>query len=310
MSERSLTGYDNRDAVSGQLDEEDYLYHASSNGLVCASCNPTGARPVGAFGSQERALNGFLDGNVLLNRWVAASIPGWTGTADYGEDALYQSRYLSDSGRLFFDSSDALVPQDVNGTTDVYEYESPGVGGCERVSATFGEASGGCVALVSSGGSPEESVFLDASENGDDVFFETTAGLVPQDYDGAYDVYDAHVCSAQSPCVLPPPALPPPCVTEASCRPAPVSQPSIFGEPSSATFSGAGNVVVSPPAPAVGSKSVTRSQKLTRALAACRKVKKARKRVLCERQARRRYAKQAALRQGAVHPKQASRGGI
>ena len=48
MSERSLTGYDNRDAVSGQPDEEEvYLYDASTGHLACASCNPTGARPVG-----------------------------------------------------------------------------------------------------------------------------------------------------------------------------------------------------------------------------------------------------------------------
>src|SRR6202043_1120723 len=39
MSDRSLTGYDNRDVVSGQPDEEVYLYHASH--LTCASCNPT-----------------------------------------------------------------------------------------------------------------------------------------------------------------------------------------------------------------------------------------------------------------------------
>ena len=39
------------------------------------------------------------------------------------------SRALFDSGRLFFDSADALVPQDTNGNTDVYEFEP-------RVSAT------------------------------------------------------------------------------------------------------------------------------------------------------------------------------
>jgi len=35
---------------------------------------------------------------------------------------------------------------------------------------------------------------------------------------------------------------PPPCDTEASCKAAPEPQPSLFGLPSSATFSGAGNV--------------------------------------------------------------------
>ena len=45
MSERSLTGYDNRDAVSGQPDEEVFLYDARSGRVVCGSCSPTGGRP-------------------------------------------------------------------------------------------------------------------------------------------------------------------------------------------------------------------------------------------------------------------------
>jgi hypothetical protein len=34
MSERSLTGYDNRDAVSGVLDEEVYLYDAEATRVL------------------------------------------------------------------------------------------------------------------------------------------------------------------------------------------------------------------------------------------------------------------------------------
>ncbi len=37
---------------------------------------------------------------------------------------------MSNSGRLFFDSPDALVPQDINGLEDVYEYEPTGEGSC------------------------------------------------------------------------------------------------------------------------------------------------------------------------------------
>ena len=47
MSERSLTGYENLDVSSGVPDEEVFLYDASAGRLVCASCNPTGARPAG-----------------------------------------------------------------------------------------------------------------------------------------------------------------------------------------------------------------------------------------------------------------------
>ena len=60
--------------------------------------------------------------------------------------------------------------------------------------------SSGCIGLISSGTSSQESAFLDASENGDDVFFLTAAQLVPADTDDAYDIYDAHVCSEASPC--------------------------------------------------------------------------------------------------------------
>ena len=44
------------DAVSGQPDEEVYLYDAVANRLVCVSCNPTGARPVGVLDGDERLL--------------------------------------------------------------------------------------------------------------------------------------------------------------------------------------------------------------------------------------------------------------
>jgi hypothetical protein len=248
MSDRSLTGYDNRDVNSGRPDEEVYLYDASDEHLVCASCDPTGARPIGVSEDQATALsNDNLAAITDLGSagygpgtWLAANIPTGTELGSYGE-SLYQSRYLSDSGRLFFNSSDALVPQDINGQEDVYEYESPGVGDCTASSPTFGGASGGCVSLISSGLASGESGFLDASESGDDVFFITGEKLVSQDYDSALDVYDAHVCTTREPCTSSP-ALPPECTTADACRVAPLPQPSIFGAPASATFTGTGNI--------------------------------------------------------------------
>ena len=62
-----------------------------------------------------------------------------------------------------------------------------GVGSCQD--------SGGCTGLISSGTSDRESAFLDASQNGDDVFFLTAAQLVAPDTDQSIDIYDAHVCS-------------------------------------------------------------------------------------------------------------------
>ncbi len=290
MSNRDLTGFDTQDAASGRPDEEVYLYNASANHLLCASCNPTGARPVGV---EYRDLN-LAGGDRVWGEttWLAANIPGWTPYRLSG--ALYQSRYLFDSGRLFFNSNDALVPQDVNGTEDIYEYEPADVGSCTEAAETFSERAGGCVGLISSGASSGESAFLDASTTGDDVFFLTTAKLSGQDFDTSRDVYDAHVCTTPAPCYPVAPVAPPACTTGDACKPAPTPQPSIFGAPASATFSGTGNVpyqsakapVKQTPGPKP--KPLTRAQKLKRALTACRR-KGHVQRVVCERKARRRY---------------------
>jgi WD40-like Beta Propeller Repeat len=320
MSERPLTGYDTTDArgfLREQIgtsefrvvldkegkpvrahDEEVYLYDAATGSTSCVSCNPTGARPVGV--EYSKLGDGIAGGDrVWGNNWLAANIPGWTPYV--GGYALYQSRFLSDSGRLFFNSSDALVPQDVNGTEDVYEFEPPGVGGCSSASVTFSVRSGGCVGLVSSGGSSEESGFLDASSTGADVFFLTSAKLLAQDFDSAVDVYDAHECSAGSPCISVPVAVPPVCDTGDACKPAPTPQPVVFGAPSSATFTGAGNVVLAGPKPVVRAKGLTRAQKLARALRVCRQKRQGgRRRGVCERRARARYAVKRSSKANAI----------
>jgi hypothetical protein len=241
MSQRSLTGYDNTDATSaaacgaekGICDEEVYLYHAPAAGgaggaLVCPSCNPTGARPHGVeYEHLSTAESGLVGGNQVWkgSQWLAANVPGWTST-------YHQSRYLSNEGRLFFNSSDALVPQDVNGTEDVYEYEPPvGAGGgsqsspeapsgdtCTTGSSTYSPRSEGCVSLVSSGASPEQSAFLDASESGDDVFFLSSGELTSQSR-GGLSVFDAHACSSASPCPPPEPAKPVECQGDACQSP-------------------------------------------------------------------------------------------
>lgn len=254
MSEHAVTGYDNTDAVSGKPDEEVYMYDAASDHLICVSCDPTGARPVGILDDFElgpqtlplvdRIEQGAWSGihGVYFQEapphWLAGSLPGWYGRNYQG---AHQPRYLSDSGRVFFNSPDALVPQDTNGLEDVYEYEPSGVGGCTSTSPTFSVRSSGCVDLISSGTSSQESDFFDASESGDDAFFLTASKLVGADYDAGYDVYDAHVCSAAVPCASEP-AVPPPCTSGDACKGAPSLQPAIFGAPASATFNGNGNV--------------------------------------------------------------------
>jgi hypothetical protein len=292
MSEGRLTGYENSDANSGVPDEEVFLYDAGTSRLVCASCNPTGARPTGIHEGNKYEENLFDYTKNWEGRWLAANIPGWTSQSL--SSARYQSRYLADSGRLFFNSSDALVPADVNGQEDVYEYEPAGVGGCrppdygQSASVVYSEALGGCVALISAGTSSEESAFMDASESGGDVFFLTFSRLAPQDYDTSLDLYDAHECTPSSPCAPTPPAVPAACTTGDACKPAPTTQPTLFGAPSSETFSGAGNVSPSATGASVIPRRSTRAQKLARALKACRK-KPAKKRAACRSQAEKRY---------------------
>ena len=324
MSQAPLTGYDNADARSGQPDEEVFLYHApqhlatgsgGAGSLTCASCNPTGARPqgteyerIGPLAQGERVWRG--------NTGIAASISGWNDLS-LTLGSRYQPRYLSDGGRLFFDSSDTLVPQDVNGQENVYQYEpAAGAGGgsesppsdsCTTESSTYSPRSGGCVSLISSGESSGESAFLDASENGDDVFLLTSTPIAGEDIEGGVDVYDAHVCTPERPCASPA-AEPPPCTTTDSCRAAPTPQPEVFGAPASATFSGPGNVAPALPvtsgssAPPCSSslgapsKGCTKKQNLSKALATCKRryPHSKKKRATCERTARKTYAPKVA----------------
>jgi hypothetical protein len=260
MSQASLTGYDNTGPCDGSRCEEAFLYDASAGRVVCVSCDPTGARPLGA---------------TTLRR------------IDTTPPFLPQPRYLTDAGRLFFDSENSLVPADTNGgVEDVYEYEPDGVGSCP--------GPGGCVFLISAGTGGSDSNFMMMDETGKDVFFTTRDRLVHADRDELFDLYDAregggHFASAPSP-------------GTGGCGGELCPSPSSGGggeTPSSLSFQGPGNVSLFPPA-GTGSKpqsrTLSRAQQLTRALRACRKKPK-RKRVACERAAHRKYAKQARAKQ-------------
>jgi hypothetical protein len=161
LSKASLIGYDNTDAVTGLPDSEAFLYDAVTGRLLCASCNPTGERPLGASTIPGAAANG----------------------ADPTAPGAYKPRALNAAGtRLFFDSRDRLLPQDTDARPDVYEWEAVGSGGCA--------AAAGCLGLISSGRSSDGASFIDASNEGADAFFLTGESLVPAD-PGSVDVYDA-----------------------------------------------------------------------------------------------------------------------
>jgi hypothetical protein len=277
MSNRSLTGYDNRDASSGAPDEEVFEYDFAKSQLTCVSCDRTAARPSGV--RDPASFPGLLVDRPQIwgHQWLAAAIPGWTAVEKVGSylGAPYQSRYLSNDGRLFFNARDGLVPQDVNGQFDVYEYEPSGVGSCG--------SEAGCVALMSSGRDGGEMSFLDASEDGDDVFFLTAAKLSPNDTDTANDVYDAHVCPAGAACSPVANEVPERCEELESCRAISPQQVAVTAPPAL----GDGNVTPSTSGPPAA-KPPTRAQRLARALKQCRR-KHGKRRRACEASARRRF---------------------
>ncbi len=236
MSAQPLTGYDN----AGY--EEVFLYNATTNRLSCASCNPNGSPATGPA-------------------TLAA------GTEFSSSQAIYKPRALSaDGSRLFFDTYDALVPQDTNATQDVYEYEN------------------GRPYLISSGTDASEATFVDASEDGDGVFFLTRQALVSGDTDQLVDLYDARVGGGAA-------TVAPPACTGTGCQGVPAPPP-VFATPSSVTFNGAGNIpaAVTPRAVKPKAKTRTRAQKLTQALKACH-ARHGSRRSRCEVSARHKYAR-------------------
>ncbi len=233
QSLNSLTGYENFAANGVQCGDETlngiptpqpfcsevFLYDASGAGaekLRCASCNPSGAAPIGSS-------------------VIAAGPPHNSGIGPVDELFDYMPHYLSNSGRMFFNSRDALVSRDVNDQWDVYEYEPEGIGSCQRAS--------GCVSLISPGTGLNASAFRDASVSGDDVFFTTSDPLVAQDGDGSNDLYDARV-DGGVPSQNQAPASS--CEGEACKAPATGSPPE--QAPGSVNSAGQGNLVPTPPA--------------------------------------------------------------
>jgi hypothetical protein len=197
------------------------------------------------------------------------------------------SRWITDNGgRVFFDSSESLVPQDTNERQDVYEWERGGEGSCTQAS--------GCIFLLSGGVSGSASWLEGVSENGNDVFIATRAQLVPEDQNENYDLYDARVDGLE-------PVAAPAC-TGTGCQGLP-SPPPTFATPSSVTFEGVGNFAPPAPTPTVKTKAktLTRAQKLAKALKACQAKQNKHKRAACEAQARKRYGPSVKSKKTTAH---------
>jgi sugar lactone lactonase YvrE len=118
--------------------EEVFRYDAGEEAIDCVSCNPTGARAVGESGLARNGLS------------------------------------LTNDGRVFFDSSDPLLPNDLDNREDVFEWNK------------------GKVSLISTGLSPFNSSLLTVTSNGLDADFFTRDTLVKQDLNGSLvKIYDA-----------------------------------------------------------------------------------------------------------------------
>ena len=186
-----------------------FVYDSDNESLACASCNPVGSLALGYSYLPTRPEGGSVN--------------------------LTQPRFVSDSGRVFFDSQDSLSPHDTNdGVEDVYQYEPDGTGSCTE--------EGGCVSLISAGREATDSNFLAADASGKNVFFITRDQLLLKDKDDLLDVYvaregggfpgETEVGRSE-------------CQGEA-CQP-PYSPPN-DPTPASLNFDGAGNVNEKPPA--------------------------------------------------------------
>lgn len=194
-SVKSLTGYDNTDIATGEPDEEIFLYDAKSDALSCVSCAPDGSPP----SAQARLTEPPFDVTISeLN--LPASM----------------TRNVSEDGRVFFDTPNALLGQDTNEKSDVYEFH------------------GGTLRLISPGTGAANAYFYDASPSGSNVFFITSQGLVARDTDSGFSFYDARALGG-----FPEPPAAPECNAE-GCRGPGTPQPLELSAGTS-VFSGPGN---------------------------------------------------------------------
>lgn len=174
-----------------------YVYEADRDRLQCASCKSSGTPATAQANTVVRVGTGA------------------------GAITAHMNRSMTDDGRLvFFTTAEKLVPSDANGISDVYQFD-----------VQSGQAS-----LVSTGTSPHQAWFAEASADGRDVFIVTRERLVGWDVDDNLDVYDARLGGG----FPEPPARAPVCAGEACQGPGEVAPPS--GAPATATVQGAGNL--------------------------------------------------------------------
>lgn len=235
-----LTAYDNTDTVpdaggNPRRDSEVYVYDSNTDRVTCVSCNPSGQLPTGAPPG-------------------APPVAGFFPSPPNRQKGNVQLGVLND-GSISFNSRDALVPTDVNGKMDVYQWKD------------------GRVHLISSGSGGGDSFFASSSASGDDVFFGTYQSLLPSDKDDAADIYDARVGGG-----FPQAVEPTRCGSIEGCHGAAGNSPP-FVDPTSGSFS------------SQQKRLDPKAQRLRKALKACKHKKSKRAKARCRKAAKKRYGK-------------------
>lgn len=203
QSHAQLTSQENSDAKSSV-----YRYESAApvgKRLVCVSCGPSGVAASGGDADLQS-----IDAASPLN--AAVAVPSIT----------------DDGSVVFFQSTERLLPEDVNNTQDVYEWRAGGTGGCVP--------SRGCVDLISSGQGDRNSYLFGMSADGRDAILATQDRLLSSDVPGSMSLYDARSEGGI------------PVVTEKgacqgdACQPAPVNPPQL--QAPGRDNSSSGNVVI------------------------------------------------------------------
>jgi hypothetical protein len=99
---------------------------------------------------------------------VSTGPSGGNGAFDVTFDGISR-----DGAHVFFETDEALVAGDTDGSTDIYD------------------RSGGTTTLITSGTSPGIPIFDGASDFGARVYFDTDESLVAADTDSQFDVYES-----------------------------------------------------------------------------------------------------------------------
>jgi hypothetical protein len=275
-----------------------FLVFTSSGALTPDTTRTDGAQQVFRYDALTEQLvrvsvgqAGFND-NGNAGTGDASIVPGYIGVDRLGP-VRPDPTMSNDGAYVFFMSPVGLTPLalndvqvDTNGgpiyAQNVYEFHDGHVSLISDGHDTTNANSNVCEADFSA------VCLLGADATGANVFFTTTDRLLPQDTDTQLDVYDARICTPEAPCLKTPPSSPPPCLGEA-CHGIPSATPPSPGAPS-ATFDGQGNLTPlrsTPPKPKTAAQ--IKAEKLAHALRTCRRKNDKRRRVKCEKVARRRY---------------------